>query len=139
MRARLVTYGMVAVLAVCVLAGAEWWPFSSFRLFSQARTAATTSWQVVVVDEAGTEHAIPFGRLPRSYRGVHHLAPGLPRLPPARRDAVCRAWAGAGDDELDVQATEVRVYRIDGRLPAGGGPATVVSRTLSTTCARTAP
>lgn len=134
-RARWVTYGLVALVAFSVLAQVEWWPLSSFRLFSQARTATATSWQVALVDATGAEHALPFDRLPRGFRGSHQLAPTLHALPDDRRDAVCRAWALAAADRLDIVAAEVRVYRVTGRIPVGHGPTPAPTRTLAVTCA----
>ena len=138
-RARWVAYGLVGLLALGVVAGLEWWPLSSFRLFSQARTGTSTSWQVALVDAAGTEHPLPFSRLPRGFRGSHQLAPELRSLPAGERDGVCRAWADAAADRLGVVATEVRVYRVTGRVPTGHGPAPVTTRTLSVTCAGAGP
>lgn len=139
MRARIVTYGLVGLLAVCAVAQVEWWPLSAFKLFSRARTASTTSWQVALVDDAGLEHVIAFRRLPRGYRGAHRLAADLPGMSTTRRQAVCRAWASAGGRTLGIAPTEVRVYRVEGRLSPGGGPASVVSRTLTTTCPAAGP
>lgn len=138
-RARLVTYGLVGLLVFSVVAQVEWWPLSSFRLFSAARTATATSWQVALVDEAGAEHVVAFGRLPRGYRGSHQLAPELRTLPVSDRDAVCRAWADAAADRLGVVAGEVRVYRVTGRVPTGHGAVPAPTRTLSVTCAGTGP
>jgi hypothetical protein len=132
-RARLVTYGLVGALALFVGTGAEWWPLSSFRLFSQARTSATTTWDVKLVDGAGAEHDLPFGRLPRGYRGVHHVAPRLAAMPAGERDGVCRAWADAAAARLGVVAREVRVYRVAGHVAAGGTPVPEPTRTLSAT------
>jgi len=137
-RARWVAYGLVGLLAFSTIAGVEWWPLSSFRLFSQARTGTAVSWQVAVVDGAGEEHVLPFDQLPRGYRGSHQLAPTLRRLSPRRRDAVCRAWAAAAG-RLAVEAGEVRVYRVTGRVPTGHGPGPAPTRTLSVTCAGAGP
>lgn len=136
MRARVVTYGLVALLAVCAVVQVEWWPLTAFRLFSQPRTATATAWEVDLVDAAGAEHAVPFDRLPRGFRGAHHLAPTLAASAPGRRDAVCRAWAAAGGRRLGVAATEVRVYRLTGRVPTGPGDRVPPPRrALATTCA----
>lgn len=139
-RARLVCYGLVGLLVFSVVTQVEWWPLSSFRLFSQARTATATSWEVALVDDAGAERTIPFGRLPRSFRGYSHIAPALRRLPPAERDAVCRAWADAAAGPTGVVAGQVRVYRVTSRVPTGHRePATPVRRSLITTCAGAGP
>lgn len=135
----MVGYGLGALLVVCVLAQVEVWPLSSFRLFSEERTTATTGWEVALVDGAGAEHAVPFSRLPRAYRGAHHLAPGLAGLPADRRDAVCRAWADAAAPVLGVTATEVRVYRLSGRVPSGDAATPPGRRTLHVTCAGARP
>ena len=140
-RARWVAYGLVGLVVLSVLAQVEWWPLSSFRLFSQARTGIATSWQVALVDDAGAEHPLPFDRLPRGFRGSHQLAPTLRGLPASRRDSVCRAWADAAADQLGTVASEVRVYRVTGRVPAGPGAGAVPAptRTLSVTCAGGGP
>ena len=138
-RARWVAYGLVGLLAFSVVTRVEWWPLSSFRLFSQARTGVATSWQVAVVDDAGAEHPLPFDRLPRGLRGAHQLAPTLRGLPASRRDAVCRAWADAAAARLGLVATEVRVYRVTGLVPTGHGTSPASTRTLSVTCAGASP
>ena len=138
-RARWVAYGLVGLLAFSVVTQVEWWPLSSFRLFSQPRTGTATSWQVVLVDDAGTEHPLPFDRLPRGFRGSHQLAPTLRSLPASRRDAVCRAWADAAAARLGTVATEVRVYRVTGRVPTGHGTDPPTTRALSVTCAGAGP
>lgn len=138
-RARWVAYGLVALLALSVVAQVEWWPLSSFRLFSQARTGTATTWQVALVDATGAEHPLSFDRLPRGYRGSHQLAPTLRGLPGERRDAVCRAWADAAADRLAIVATEVRVYRVTGLVPTGHGPTPPATRSLSVTCAGAGP
>lgn len=134
-RARWVAYGLVALLALSVVAQVEWWPLSSFRLFSQARTGTATSWRIALVDAEGAEHPLPFDQLPRGFRGSHHLAPTLRGLRPDRRDAVCRAWADAARDRLGIVAAQVRVYRVTGRVPTGHGPTPTATRTLSVACA----
>lgn len=137
--ARLVTYGLVSLLVLSVLTHTEWWPLSSFRLFSVARTANATSWEVTLVDVDGGEHVLPFGRLPRGFRGSHHLAPTLRALPPDARHAVCRAWAAAGAPRLGVAATGVRVYRVSGLVPTGHDPVPAPTRTLWATCTGVGP
>lgn len=139
MRGRVVTYGLVGLLVLCVVAQVEWWPLSAFKLFSAARTADTTTWQVTLVDPGGAEHVVPFGSLPRGYHSPAHLAAALPNLPARRTEAVCKAWALAGAKQLGITATEVRVYEVTGRRPAGGGPAALVSRTLTTRCEELGP
>lgn len=138
--ARLVCYGLVALLVFSVVTQVEWWPLSAFRLFSTARTATTTGWDVALVDGAGAEHALPFARLPRSLRGYSHLAAELRTLPLAKRDAVCRAWANAAARRVGTVATRVRVYRVTSRVPTGHGEATPPPRrSLDTTCAGAGP
>ncbi|HEX2699464.1 MAG TPA: hypothetical protein VHM89_04575 [Acidimicrobiales bacterium] len=134
-QARAVTYGLAGLLVLCVVAQLELWPLSAFRLFSTERTSATTSWDVRLVAADGTEHVLPFDRLPRGYRGVHHVAPRLRDLPAEDRDGVCRAWAGAAATRLGVVATGVRVYKVSGHVGTGASPAPPARRMLWVTCA----
>jgi hypothetical protein len=123
----------LAAFVTCGLLGVEAWPLSGWELFSRVRTEARAGWEAVTVDRSGAEHPIPFARLPRGMRGELQVMAGFPSLPPAEREAVCGAWAGAVR-ERGGEVAAVRVYRVvrsrrDGRE---------LERQLAYECARQA-
>ena len=46
--ARPFAYGVLALFALCAVAGLEWWPFSGWHLFSSLRTRPVAAVEVVV-------------------------------------------------------------------------------------------
>lgn len=134
-RARPVCYLLVTLLAVCALTGTEWWPLSSFQLFSRARDGVTTRWEIALLEQSGRERQLPVASLPRSFRGAHHVLRTLGQLPAAERDTVCRAYAQAGADHLGLGATEVRVYRVVDVPGGDAGDPRRTRRTLALACA----
>ena len=130
-RARVVTYGLLALLGSAAVTGAEWWPVSSFRLFSTLRRETKVAWQVVTVDPSGGEHPARVGRLGRSYRGAGHLL-AAPDHDGRRR--ACRTWLDAYRRRGEPPAGGLRVYRVVLRVPTEGRHATVVRRRLVTSC-----
>ena len=131
-RARVVTYGLLAVLGLAAVTDTEWWPVSSFRLFSGLRRETKVSWQVVTVDDSGVELPARVGRFGRSYRGAGHL---VARLDPAGRGRACRTWLEAYRRRGVLPAGGLRVYRVVRRLPRREGhEAPVLRRHLVVSC-----
>lgn len=99
----------LAAFFVCGVLGIEAWPLTGWRLFSRLREPRQTVWQVAVVDGAGRETPFPWAELPAGFHAHVHLLKSFSHLPGERRDAVCRAWAGA--------LLAARERRRDGSLP----------------------
>lgn len=108
-----ISFVVAAVIAAGLLR-IEAWPLTGWRLFSYVRIDNQKSWQAVLV-EGGSEHEIPFGQMSAAYAGHVHVLNGFPKMAPPERAAVCAAWAGALR-ELDREAEEIRIYRIEWRL-----------------------
>lgn len=117
--ARGVTIGVLVVFAFAAWNTVEAWPITSFRLFSQVRTANASSTTLVAIDADGDAHPVeadpdhPF--VPRT----KHEYPLLRDATPARAHAMVDAWLrAAGMDPDDFVAVELRrkslVYAPDG-------------------------
>jgi hypothetical protein len=106
-RARQVTYGMVAVIAVTAIAGVELWPLTAFRLFSGVRTGTGTSYELLAVDADGIRTRVP-ARL--------QLLAKLPQAAPDDAAAQVDAWlddAGIDPAAVDVVVLERAQWRLD--------------------------
>ncbi|QAY64578.1 hypothetical protein ET495_16780 [Xylanimonas allomyrinae] len=106
-RARYVTYGMLAVLAVAAVANLELWPLTSFRLFSDVRTGTGATYQLVAVAPDGTRTVVPTNR---------QLVAKLARAAPDAVAAQVDAWlddAGIAPDAVDVVALERYTWELD--------------------------
>lgn len=73
----------------------EVWPLSAFKLFSQARTATEVRWELVAVDEAGTETPADLDAMGRPFRQAAHLLPGLAVASASARHSACAGWLAA--------------------------------------------
>ena len=113
-RVPLWTRGFVAIYLIAfLLCGAfaiEAWPLTGWRLFSHPRRANLYGWRAYTFDARGRETAIDFARFPRADRHLPLIMQTYGKLPPAREDAVCRAWA-ARMRSFGVQVSGVRIYR----------------------------
>src|SRR5688572_26264809 len=56
--ARLTVYGLLAAVLWCGVAQIEWWPLTSWKLFSQLRTAESNRWELAGVDDDGSERPL---------------------------------------------------------------------------------
>lgn len=115
--ARRFVYAFLAVLVVCALVGIEAWPFSAFKLFSARRDGERVSWQIVAVDEAGSESTVHLAELPVGYRNTTTLLGEFDDLSSVERDEVCHAWA-APRRQAGASVDHLRIYRK--RTPLGG-------------------
>lgn len=124
---RLVTYGLVLVLAFGVVEQKEAWPVTSYRLFSQVRTGQSTMLELVAVDDDGERSVVrPRGEVAATTR---HQYRQLRLLDPAAQQVQVRAWLNAaGIDENEVATA--RLERVTRQLDPDGGPATETSRRL---------
>ena len=124
---------MLALVLVCGVTGLEAWPFSGFRLFSQVRTPHVVSYRLATVDHAGTEHALPFRRLPAGCRGVNLDLDAAANGPAAAWTAVCRAMVdGARAARDDVSS--VRVYAVERDLSHRVGRTSTATSRPAFTC-----
>ncbi|MGQ0823680.1 MAG: hypothetical protein ACT4OX_01400 [Actinomycetota bacterium] len=128
-RVRHFVYGFLGLVLVSGLAALEYWPLTGFRLYHELRTPTHPSWELVVVDGAGTEHAASLYDLPIAYRNTERQLGRRADVDPARAAAVCAAWA-APFGERNPGAEELRIYR--SRIVARSGES--VSRQLVYTC-----
>lgn len=125
--ARVVTYGLVLVLAFGVVQQVEAWPVTSYGLFSQVRTGQSAALELVAVAEDGRRTVVrPRGEVAAT---TSHQYRELRRLTPADQETAVRAWLGAAGVDVEGLAV-VRLERVTRRLDPDGGPATVLSRTL---------
>lgn len=116
-------YAFLTAVVVCGLLTVELWPFTGWRLFAEVRTNIRTSWSIVAVDPAGEETVIHLEDLPLGYRHTTTLLPDFEHMAPARRDAICDAWAGPiREDGGDVD--HVRIDRVVTDLADDGAPTT---------------
>ena len=115
-RARIVTFGFVALILAVSFAGLELWPLSGFRLFSIVRTPEQVSWQLRAVDATGAETTMDPTRLPPYDSGSLQVTQQLSTMPVPQQQAIMAAWMhGLGMDP--DRYSSVRVYRVDGQVP----------------------
>lgn len=119
-RARVVTYGCVAIILTAGFAGLELWPLSAFRLFSEIRTAEQYSWQLTVIDTSGVEHEVNLGDLPDNYSGHAQLMNSVMDMSASEQAAVVRAWlAGANIDSKGI--VTARIFLVETSVPQTTG------------------
>ncbi len=110
--------------------GAEWWPMTSWHLFSAIRTRHAEVWQVTFVDDAGTEAPIPFSNFGVTYAGWYSRLVSFERLPTDRQLAECDTWSREVRSRVGADVRAVIVYRgkIDRGDRVGDRPAPAVWR-----------
>lgn len=124
---RLVTYGLVLMLAFGVVEQVEAWPVTSYRLFSQVRTGQSTTLELVAVDGSGERSVVRIrGEVAAT---TSHQYRQLRLLGPAEQREQVRAWLALADIDAGAFAT-VRLERVTRQLDPDGGPATESSRRL---------
>lgn len=96
-RARLVTYGTVAVLLCTALVQAELWPLTAYRLFSVVRTGTTSYSELVAVAPDGARTPVRLDPDNPVLRTTAHQYSDLPGARPQRQVAMVRAWLVAAD------------------------------------------
>ena len=105
---RVVAAALVGLLTLCFLTSTEWWPLSSFALFSQVRGAEQTSWALYVVQANGERVPVDLDALPEAYWGAHHVLPTLTTLADEEQRTVVSAYLeAAGYDPAEAQSVEV--------------------------------
>jgi hypothetical protein len=103
------------LFVVCAVAGINAWPFSGWRLFSQARTEHVAVWTARGVNGAGEVGPIPFRLMPPAYASFGLLMRDFPSLPEARQVAMCSAWI-EGARAAGVPVVSIRLVRLDSDL-----------------------
>lgn len=128
-RARRVTYTAVLVLLVAAAAHLELWPLTSYRLFSEVRTADRSGLELVAVDADGGRTVVRPGADNPVVATTGHQYGALPRVSAERRTAMVRAWLrAAGVDPADV--AHVRLERVGRVTDARSLDGDETSRTL---------
>lgn len=116
-RARIVTVGLLVVIAVAVGGTVEAWPVTSFRLFSQVRTSKSSSYRLIAVDDGGHEHPVVVDDDHTFARRTSSQLWKLPRMSADRRRAKVLALLDAsGLADADVKVVILRRQSYDGRL-----------------------
>lgn len=124
---RLVTYGLVLVLAFGVVEQVEAWPVTSYRLFSQVRTGQSTTLELVAVDGDGKRSVVRIrGEVAAT---TSHQYRRLRLLDLAEQREQVRAWLALADIDAGALAA-VRLERVTRQLDPDGGPATESARRL---------
>jgi hypothetical protein len=127
-RARIVTVGLVGTLIVTGTSGAELWPFSSFRLFSEARDGEIWGTRLAAVARDGHEEPVVVDGHPTP-RAARQRLRAIVRHPPERQREDVLAWLQVtGMDASRYRS--VRIYEVLLRIPTDQGPREVVRREL---------
>ncbi|GIG41447.1 hypothetical protein [Cellulomonas phragmiteti] len=123
------TWTAVGLLVVAAAVQVELWPLTAYRLFSDVRTATTTTIDLVAVAEDGTRTPVrldPRNPVVLATGGQYAQVPGED---PEVQRAKVRAWlSAAGVDVADVATT--RLERVVLELDAGTGARRETSREL---------
>jgi hypothetical protein len=134
-RTRRGVYAFLLVFTIAGIAHLELYPFSGFRLFSEVRGEARTSWELRAVDGRGQEIPIDVDRLPLGYRQAKRLIPTMDDLDAHERDELCDAWT-TPLRESGVDVARLRIYRTVESVRPDGPPGV---RELQYECGGTPP
>ena len=126
--ARVVTYGMVGLLAWAALSTVEAWPVTSYRLFSAVRTDRSVTLELVAIATSGERQVVSLGR-GQLLSTTRHQFMLLRREPDAERERKVRAWLELADIDAST-VSRVDLERVERRLDPHGGPSKVVARTV---------
>jgi hypothetical protein len=118
---RLFAYALLLAVVVPAITNTEHWPFTTLKLFSAVRRPVQTGWDVAMVGIDGTERPYPWDELPRSFHFRNHVLDRFGSMSEAERRSACLAWVTAAQ-QLGRDAAEVRVYRVERRVPSTGEP-----------------
>ena len=131
---RAFAYGFVALLLVFVFRDQEWWPLTSWHLFSHVRSDITRSYEARTVGHDGTVRPLRFAGLPNGAQLEDRLLPHIGTLPAARQASTCDAWLKLAQKRGD-DAGGLRIYAVQRKLPRGDGmPGALVAQKLRLTC-----
>lgn len=126
--ARVVTYGMVGVLAWAGLSTVEAWPVTSYRLFSAVRTDRSVTLELVAVTTSGERQVVSLGH-GQVLSTTRHQFMQLRKESAVERERKVRTWLELAD--IDPRTvSRVNLERVERRLDPHGGRAKVVARTV---------
>ncbi len=128
-RARIVTYGTVAVMALAVVFQVEAWPVTSFRLFSNVRTDTRSQLQLYVIASDGTRTLVHLRPDQSNVVKTSHQLRDVQAAPPPRQREMVEAWIiGGGLDPADGRLAVIE--RVRTRITRDGTPPTELSRSV---------
>jgi hypothetical protein len=108
---RVVTWSLLAVVAVAAVTGLELWPLTSFRLFSEVRTADQSRLELVAEHLDGTEEPLLVTQTNPVLVTTDRQYPDLPRQPEQVQREKVLAWLSvSGVDPATVGS--VRLDRV---------------------------
>lgn len=129
---RVVTWSILAVLAVAAVGQLEVWPVTAFRLFSETRTGDQSRLELVAEHRDGTDEPLLVDETNPVLYTTDRQYPDLARESPEVRRAMVRAWLDvSGVDPATVRSVRLdriaRQYDVDTHEWADVGRVTVVS------------
>lgn len=128
-RARLVTYGVLAVMALAVRFEVEAWPVTSYRLFSNVRTSTQSRLVLYAVDLDGVRTKVDLAHGELGVLNTRHQLADVGSASPQRQREMVLAWLrGGGIEPADVTAAVIE--RVRSRISTDGDRPTVISRTV---------
>lgn len=131
---RVFAYGFVALLLAFVFRDQEWWPLTSWHLFSHVRSDVERSYEVRSVSRDGTVRPLRFAGLPNGAQLEDRLLPHIGALPASRQATTCKAWLELAQKRGD-DAVGLRIYLVQRKLPRDDGkPGALVAQQLRLTC-----
>jgi hypothetical protein len=132
--ARVFAYGFVALLLVFVFRDQEWWPLTSWHLFSHVRSDIARSYEVRSVGRDGSVRPLRFAGLPNGAQLENRLLPHIGTLPAARQRSTCDTWLKLAQQRGD-DVVGLRIYAVQRKLPRGDGkPGALVAQQLRLAC-----
>ena len=90
----MVTWSLLAVMAVVAVGQLELWPLTAFRLFSEVRTADQTRLELVAEHLDGTEEPLLVSETNPVLVTTDRQFPDLPREPEEVQREMVLAWLG---------------------------------------------
>ena len=128
---RAVTWSFLAVLTIAAVGGLELWPLTSFRLFSEVRTADQTRLELVAEHLDGTEEQLLVSATNPVLVTTDRQFPDLPREPEEVQREMVLAWLDvSGVDPATVGSVRLdriaRQYDVDTHTWADVGRTTLV-------------
>jgi hypothetical protein len=126
-------YGYLAVVILTAALGANWWPLTSWRLFSGVRGPTVAGWSIRTVGADGRESAFDPATAGRPFHMSARLADHWSEYSPTRRAAVCSAWAHAAA-RVRPGVRLLRLYRTLRAVPRHGRRWRIIRATLRYQC-----
>lgn len=112
----------------------EPWPFTSFRLFSQNRTAAQGSWETVAKFRDGSVTSVAIDQLPNGFRGFSFTMNTFETLSAGDRQAACGAWLEGVEENRRREVQSLTISRRSWSLAEGDTRTDGFEETVSHVC-----